>query len=454
MVFAYLNCIGSYFGASLGAIAVLVLGKRARLSPPESKAKLYTLVSLCAVAGIGFYAVVLARVAFAIPIIQTVLSAVAVVLIIDVIEDLMSLLMREIALALVLIVCAYALIDNVIAPCIQETGSIVFLAVCHMALLAVFVILRVGIAEHAVAPTGEKRRRDTAADADAANMQDAHQPWQLHLHAFAYFFVFGFMHAETSVITPSALAVNIPYFCSVMTAAVLFYVIFVVRENSDSPWPYLRILVFPLGFLGYLTLPLLRAPMSTGSGFGFFIPIFFSEISFVFYDMFFILFLSYAIKESERPASAILHQSMCVKFIGTCVGVICGCAVVGYLEFDLGLTVFISFCAFLILVAATFWVGDDRTVRKVWGLRREKEPRKMRNEELDRKVEQLSGVYYLTNREREVVRGIVDGKHASQIADEMFVSVSTVRSHIKSVHSKLDVHSEKELIAMVNQFRG
>ena len=78
----------------------------------------------------------------------------------------------------------------------------------------------------------------------------------------------------------------------------------------------------------------------------------------------------------------------------------------------------------------------------------------MRNEELDRKVEQLSGVYYLTNREREVVRGIVDGKHASQIADEMFVSVSTVRSHIKSVHSKLDVHSEKELIAMVNQFRG
>ena len=52
----------------------------------------------------------------------------------------------------------------------------------------------------------------------------------------------------------------------------------------------------------------------------------------------------------------------------------------------------------------------------------------------------------LTQRERDVLRLLVNGLSAPQIADELIVGVSTVRTHIKRIYDKLDVHSRREAI--------
>ena len=57
----------------------------------------------------------------------------------------------------------------------------------------------------------------------------------------------------------------------------------------------------------------------------------------------------------------------------------------------------------------------------------------------------------LTRREREVLRLLLRGLSSIEIADELIVGVSTVRTHIKRIYSKLDVHNRHEVIARARQ---
>ncbi len=63
---------------------------------------------------------------------------------------------------------------------------------------------------------------------------------------------------------------------------------------------------------------------------------------------------------------------------------------------------------------------------------------------------ELPGVTALTTREREIVRGLLSGDRVGAIADRLFLSQSTIRSHLSSVYSKLGVHSQQQV---VNRFR-
>jgi DNA-binding NarL/FixJ family response regulator len=52
----------------------------------------------------------------------------------------------------------------------------------------------------------------------------------------------------------------------------------------------------------------------------------------------------------------------------------------------------------------------------------------------------------LTSRQKEIVDGIVAGKSYKMIADDLFVSLDTVRSHIKNIYKVLKINSKAELI--------
>ncbi|MDX1462261.1 MAG: response regulator transcription factor [Marinirhabdus sp.] len=54
--------------------------------------------------------------------------------------------------------------------------------------------------------------------------------------------------------------------------------------------------------------------------------------------------------------------------------------------------------------------------------------------------------HVLTSRQMQIVNGIVSGKSYKAIAEELFVSLNTVRSHIKNIYNLLDINSKAELI--------
>ncbi|NEV92750.1 response regulator transcription factor [Psychroflexus sp. YR1-1] len=52
----------------------------------------------------------------------------------------------------------------------------------------------------------------------------------------------------------------------------------------------------------------------------------------------------------------------------------------------------------------------------------------------------------LTHRQREIVNGIVKGRSYKMIASDLFISLDTVRSHIKNIYKLLEINSKAELI--------
>lgn len=52
----------------------------------------------------------------------------------------------------------------------------------------------------------------------------------------------------------------------------------------------------------------------------------------------------------------------------------------------------------------------------------------------------------LTKRETEILEQVANGKSRSKIAKEMFIDLETVKSHIKHIYAKLDVHSREDAI--------
>jgi two-component system, NarL family, response regulator LiaR len=52
----------------------------------------------------------------------------------------------------------------------------------------------------------------------------------------------------------------------------------------------------------------------------------------------------------------------------------------------------------------------------------------------------------LSPRERDVLASMAEGKRGRQIAEELLISTDTVRTHTRSIFSKLDVHSRLEAV--------
>ena len=54
--------------------------------------------------------------------------------------------------------------------------------------------------------------------------------------------------------------------------------------------------------------------------------------------------------------------------------------------------------------------------------------------------------YHLSDRELDIVKGLVNGYSYKAIAADLFISIDTVRSHIRRIYEKLHVNSKTEAV--------
>ena len=65
------------------------------------------------------------------------------------------------------------------------------------------------------------------------------------------------------------------------------------------------------------------------------------------------------------------------------------------------------------------------------------------------KAKAVQEKFALTDREVEILRGIVDDLTEHQIGEKLFISHHTVRTHIKNIYKKLHVHSRASAVRFV-----
>lgn len=72
-----------------------------------------------------------------------------------------------------------------------------------------------------------------------------------------------------------------------------------------------------------------------------------------------------------------------------------------------------------------------------------------RSEQIDIACDRLARQGGLTPREREIMGMLARGHNGYHIRDELTLSYNTVKTHVKRIYRKLDVHSQQELIDLV-----
>lgn len=65
------------------------------------------------------------------------------------------------------------------------------------------------------------------------------------------------------------------------------------------------------------------------------------------------------------------------------------------------------------------------------------------------KMELIFKKYYISKREKEIVQEICEGKTNQQIADELFISLQTVKDHTHRIYSKIGINSRMKLVQLV-----
>ena len=68
---------------------------------------------------------------------------------------------------------------------------------------------------------------------------------------------------------------------------------------------------------------------------------------------------------------------------------------------------------------------------------------------IDQVFEAFLAKYGITEREREIILKVVQGKSNADIARELFVSIATVKTHLHNIYTKIGVNSRYNLLARV-----
>ena len=65
------------------------------------------------------------------------------------------------------------------------------------------------------------------------------------------------------------------------------------------------------------------------------------------------------------------------------------------------------------------------------------------------RCDELAGAHGLTPRESEVLALLAQGREPAQVEQELFLSHNTLKTHLRHLYAKLDVHTREELVAAV-----
>ena len=267
-------------------------------------------------------------------------------------------------------------------------------------------------------------------------------PQPLFVHLVVYGLTFGILHTLGGAIAASPYNINLPTFFAAIVAASMLAVLFLTPHANYEIWSKMRSTVFPLTVIGVQLIPLV--PISD-------IALTVMESGELLYDAVFAIGCITLMKRTFVDPRLIVAKGLLLKSLGMALGI--AWASFFYIEavpFS-AMETQVSFAVVitLLLTIATFWVGSDDRIRKIWGLRKKLTPKQYNDAVLALKCEALSQQFRLTARESETLLLLAQGRRASEIKEEKHLSINTVRSHIQRLYTKLDVHSIDSLNELI-----
>lgn len=297
-------------------------------------------------------------------------------------------------------------------------------------------------------PTSLLRAEDASSEGtnrEEAEQNNARLPWQFIAHVALFYFSMNIISLWEVRLLPDSWLLELPRFISSIVSCLLFYGVFARKSETSEYWARMRQITFPLVFLAFLLMG--RPHPET-----YFLTILMMQSAYRFFllssyaEMFSICSIT---KIPARRVFAIVHIAL---YGGMLLGSFYGLFVGRYLAWNVDAILFTAGLVFLCLIVASCWLGTDKQAAKIWGCRVKMTPEGKQDKQDRKKCRVIAKAFQLTKREEETLLLLVKNKSAATIADELFVSKNTVRTHIRNLYNKLDVHSQEDVVRFFGEF--
>lgn len=155
---------------------------------------------------------------------------------------------------------------------------------------------------------------------------------------------------------------------------------------------------------------------------------------------------SYLIKNCDQPATWVASCPSTALMTGRALGIVVGSVALQVLAGSEQVVVFFCALAFLVLMMALL-LTNNANMRTGWGFVRPGDP----DEPTDsyRTCEVVAQDFGLTQRELEIMYSLIEGKSRKEIAEDLYITSNTIKTHLHNLYGKLDIHSESDLKAFV-----
>lgn len=149
------------------------------------------------------------------------------------------------------------------------------------------------------------------------------------------------------------------------------------------------------------------------------------------------------------PEGWLVCWGMLAIQLGQLLGSMSSASLVGFIATDFELAMASAVIIFVILLIALFALGNS-SIDTGWGFIKPIEETDHASD-FERACMQMAQSHGLSPRETEVFLLLAKGHNRAHISADLVVSDETVKSHIKSIYRKMEVHSQQEIITVIEQ---
>lgn len=159
---------------------------------------------------------------------------------------------------------------------------------------------------------------------------------------------------------------------------------------------------------------------------------------------------AYLIKHLNMPATWVIGISTGLYMAGQLLGALMS-SLVSQLSDSLFWFEKMNVTVLVIMLAASLFMMSNRNLRTGWGLAKPDESEDGVGKGNEFAIQEIAADSALTKREVSILKHLSTGKNRKTISKELCISEETVKSHIRNIYKKVDIHSQQELLKLLEE---
>lgn len=263
-------------------------------------------------------------------------------------------------------------------------------------------------------------------------------PWMLIAVSLFFGFSFGLMKGLVPPDDASLVLLrDVTNIVAIIIGLVAVFATAIVYKMDFKHMTYQ--IALPLMAVGFLFLPFSGLWLVAGTGL--------HQMGYQYFNIILWALWAFLATSTKLPAGWIVSLGMFSIQLGQLLGSGVGALALTMVHTSFQMAMFSAIIVFCFLLVSIFALSNNQLTTG-WGLARPVEDGTASNM-LERCSSMLARRFRLSPRETEVFFLLAKGRNRAYICEDLVISLETAKTHIKNIYRKADVHSQQDLIDIV-----